>query len=209
MPKLPEPPNAKWLSDNVPADVHLLHAGTCLWRIYFRSGPYPSDWNVLRYYGPTRSRFDHHLLPPRVQERGILYASAEEGPACFAEVFQDSRVIDRARNEPWLVGFELTDAIEMLDLTFSWPTKAGASMAINTGPRPRAQRWARAIYDAYSTLHGVRYSSSMFGNRPLVALFERACHALPAQPLLHRSLLDPQLAIAVENAALACNYAIV
>ncbi|MGH7288205.1 MAG: hypothetical protein ACREI8_09345, partial [Myxococcota bacterium] len=87
--------------------------------------------------------------------------------------------------------------------------KAGASMVINTGQRPRAQRWARAIYDAYPALHGVRYSSSMFANRPLVALFERASHSLPAQPVLDRSLLDPHLAIAVENAALECNYAIV
>jgi len=32
-------------------------------------------------------------------------------------------------------------------------------MAIGTGPRPRAQRWSRAIYDAYPDLDGLYYLS--------------------------------------------------
>ncbi len=82
-------------------------------------------------------------------------------------------------------------------------------MAINSGPRPRAQRWARAIYDAYPTLHGIRYASSMLANQPLVALFERASHSIPTQPSFNRALSDPLLGDAIANAALKCNYKIV
>jgi hypothetical protein len=85
---------------------------------------------------PTNSRFDHHLPPSAVQDRGILYA-AITGMTPFAEVFQETRVIDRRRNAPWLVAFDLARPLELLDLTDSWPTRAGASMAINSGHGPK------------------------------------------------------------------------
>lgn len=65
-------------------------------------------------------------------------------------------------------------------------------MAINTGPRPRAQRWARAFYDAYES-DGMIYPSSMYGNAPAVALFERCQHALSRTPSFHRALAAPAL----------------
>ncbi len=65
-------------------------------------------------------------------------------------------------------------------------------MAINTSPRPRAQRWARAFYDAYE-IDGIIYPSSMYGNAPAVALFERCQNALSSTPTFHRALADPAL----------------
>ena len=66
-------------------------------------------------------------------------------------------------------------------------------MAINTGHRGRARAWARTFYDAYPTLHGLYYPSSMNGNEPAIALndrLERAgsmpagdCHQLPGYAL--------------------------
>ena len=81
-----------------------------LWRIYFRGGSYPATWNQMRYYGPVRSaRFDHHLDPPGVQERGILHAAAGDDAiaTCLAEVFQDTRMLMEGveveeRREWWL-----------------------------------------------------------------------------------------------------------
>lgn len=130
----------------------------------------------------------------------MLYA-ATTGPTGIAEVFQESRVIDRAGNDPALVSFEVARDLLLLDLTSSWPTRAGASMAINTGQRCRAQRWARAIYSAFPALDGIYYASSMYRNAPAVALFERAESAIPTRPTFHHPLSDLELDTALRNVA--------
>jgi hypothetical protein len=203
--KFPEPPAAADLAA-IAAEIRTLASGTELWRIYFRGGAHPTLWNGLRAFGPTpRGRFDHHLPPPRPQRRRVLYA-AEHGPTCLAEVFQDTRVIDRAGRDPWLVAFALRAELRLLDLTAAWPTRAGASMAISSGPRSRAQRWSRAIYAAYPEVQGIYFPSSMHGNRPAVALYERAATALPRAPSFHRPLLDPALLPVLERAAHELGY---
>lgn len=207
MPKFPEPPDAGELS-RVPLEERILVAGSILWRIYFRGGHHPSFWNTFRAYGPTRSRFDHHLAPPRAQERSILYGAAQ-GPTALAEVFQDTRLIDRAARDPWLVGFALLKPLRLLDLTGVWPTRAGASMVLGSGPRPRAQRWSRSIYQAYPEIAGLYYPSSMHANRPAVALYERAERALAPAPVFHRPLLDPALLPVLRHVALDIGYGLV
>ncbi len=208
MPKFPEPPPVDQLMQREPA-VKLLTAGTMLWRLYFRSGPHPGRWDQFRTYGPVRTaRFDHHHLPPHIQVRGILYA-ALHGPTCVAEVFQDARLVDRHRKDPWLVGFELSQDLRLLDLTGTWPTVAGASMSMSSGPRPRAQRWSRAIYGAYPQVQGLWYPSSMHANRPAVALYERATGAMPDNPSFHRALADPALLPPLRGIALEVGYGLV
>jgi hypothetical protein len=190
--KFPEPPSAADLAA-IPPELRVLPAGALLWRVYFRGGKHPTLWHAFRSFGPLRpGRFDHHVPPPRTQDRGIFYAAAE-GTTCLAEVFQDTRLIDRLARDPWLVAFALEAPVSLLDLTGAWPTRAGASTAIATGPRPRPQRWSRAIYEAYPAVQGLRYASSMHGNRPAVALYERATTALPPMPAFHRALRDPGL----------------
>jgi hypothetical protein len=164
-------------------------------------------WNAFRGYGPTSARFDHHLPPPHVQSRQVLYL-AENALTCFAEAFQETRTIDRSRNDPWLVCFELVRAVPLLDLTGPWPTRAGTSMAINSGPRPRARRWSQAIYAAYPAVEGLYYPSSMDANRPAVVLYERAVGALPSRPSFHRGLADPTLTPAIVRAAQRFNYVV-
>ena len=133
--------------------------------MYFRSGEHPSEWDSWRHYGPVDARFDHHVPPPHLQERGVLYCAVEI-VTCLAEVFQRRRLVDRYRGAPWLVGFELALDVALHDLSGTWPTAAGASMAIGTGPHARAQRWSRAIYDSYPAVQGLWYCSSMHANRP-------------------------------------------
>ena len=207
MAKFPEPPAAGQLAGIVP-EIRALPAGSRLWRVYFRGGRHPAFWDTFRTFGPTGSRFDHHLPPPHPQSRGILYA-ALAGPTCLAEVFQQTRVIDRTASDPWLVGFELSGDLRLLDLTDTWPTRAGASMALATGPRPRAQRWSRAIYEAYPQIHGLHYPASMHANLPSVALFERAAAAMPSAPVLHRPLVEPALLGALNRAARDLGYGLV
>ena len=208
MAKLPEPPPKATLESISPA-VATLQAGTKLWRIYFRDGKYPSTWDQMRHYGPVGSaRFDHHLDPPRAQERGILYAAPGDDAiaTCLAEVFQDTRLVDTRRNEPRLAAFALARDVSLLDLGGKWPTLAGASANINSGPRPRCRRWSRTIYNAYPKLMGLYYASSMNGNEPAVALYERASKAIARLPLFNRPLSDATLLLPLENKAAELGY---
>jgi len=204
MPKLPEPPARLTL----PAITTTLPAGTTVWRIYFTGGAHPAVWDTFRFFGPTLSRFDHHDPPPHVQAQGILY-TASEPTTCLAELFQMTRIIDRVSHGPWLVGLELQRDVVHLDLTGRWPTQAGASMAIHSGPRPRAQRWSRAIYAAYPHVEGLLYASSMHANQPAAALYERARAALPATPVFNRALADPALLNRLSAAATRLGYGMV
>jgi len=206
--KLPEPPPVAALRGVGPS-VATLRAGTRLWRIYFRGGSFPAGWNRLRYYGPISSaRFDHHLDSPGVHDRGILYAATGNDAiaTCVAEVFQDTHLVDTGRNDPWLAAFALVEDIALLDLGGKWPTEAGASANINSGPRPRCRRWSRAIYAAYPGLVGLYYASSMNANQPAIALYERASKALPSVPVFNRSLSDAPLLIPLKNIATGLGY---
>jgi hypothetical protein len=202
--KLPNSPSAARLAKLGPR-IKLLDSGTELWRIYFRSGEHQGSWNGFRFFGPLNARFDHHLPPPHDQERGVLYGATEVA-TCVAEVFQGKRILDRRRRDPWLVGFRLLREVSLHDLTGTWPTAAGASMAINTGPRSRAQAWSRAIYEGYASVDGMWYCSSMHANRPAVLLYERARDALSASPFFHRALADPLLFVPLKNAAAGLGY---
>ncbi|PYP42230.1 MAG: hypothetical protein DMD43_03670 [Gemmatimonadetes bacterium] len=206
MAKLPGPPPPGALAGRLPAEVKVLPRGTVLWRIYPRGGPHPGAWSQFRHFGPIATmRFDHHVLPPRTQARGILYA-AMRVYTCFAEVFQETRTIERSRNRPWLAGLALARAVALLDLTGAWATRAGASMALSTGRRDRARDWSRRIYEDYPAVEGLLYPSSMDGNRPAVVLYERARAALRERPIFHRALTDPALRAAVVKSALLFNY---
>jgi len=176
--------------------------------MYYRGGAHPTAWNRFRHWGPAPNmRFDHHSPPARTQVRGTVYGALRVY-TCFAEVFQETRTIERSRNRPWLVGLKLARAVSLLDLTSTWPTKAGTSMVVNSGRRDRARAWSLRIYEDYPMIDGLYYPSSMDSNQPAVALYERALGALPARPLFHRALADPALNSAIVKAALLFNYGV-
>ncbi len=208
MPKLPAPPSLAALRASQP-ELRVLPVGFELWRVHFAGGHRRTTWDTFRHYGPvTSSRFDPHLPPPRIQDRGVLYA-ADQIPTCLAEVFQVTRVIDRVLREPWLTGFRLARPVMVLDCTGAWPTRAGASMNLNSGPRNRARAWARAIYQAMPEVEGLYYASSMHSNQPCVTLFERALDAVPSKPTFHRPLAHPALTDRLRTAAAQLGYRIV
>jgi hypothetical protein len=208
LPKFPLPPPAEVLRDITP-EIRRLNAGTPVWRVYFRGGPHPGRWNLLRAFGPTTARFDHQLPDaagqPFEQDRAIQYL-ALDGITPLAEVFQDTRVIDRAARSPWLMACALAEDLELLDLTGSYPTRAGASMLINCGSRPRARAWSRAFYEAYPQIQGLYYASCMHRSSPSIALYERGAGAIPAHPAFHRALSDKALRMMLRNAAAELNY---
>jgi hypothetical protein len=197
---------------SVPPDIELLPAGTRLYRIYFRGGRHPRGWDHFRNFGPLpNARLDHHFEPPEAQERAILYAAIREDAiaTCVAEVFQETRLVDTRRYDPQLAAFSLVEDMSLLSLRDRWPTKAGASANINSGPRPRCQRWSRSIYDAYPDIAGLLYASSMNGNRPAVVLYERAARALPEAPDSNRPLSDAALLVPLERIASDLGYDLV
>jgi len=210
VPKLPDPPSVEALRAIEP-DIHRLPQGTVLARVYFTAGQYPTRWNDFRRYGPINARFDHHFPDrvgqPRDEERAILYC-ATSAVTCLAEVFQQTRRIDRARRAPWLAVFRVERDLALLDLSGTYPTRAGASMAINSGNRARARAWARAWYEAFPELHGIHYASSMHANEPAIALTDRATRAapLPRHPDFNRPLADDALLDVLKHAAARLNY---
>ena len=211
MAKLPEPPPVAAMRGITP-DVEILPAGARLYRIYFRGGGHPDGWNRFRNFGPLpNARFDHHTEPPGVQEPAILYAATgEEAIAtCVAEVFQETRLVDTRRHDLQLACFSLAEDVPLLSLRDRWPTRAGASANINSGSRPRCRRWSRTIYEAYPDICGLLYASSMNGNRPAVALYERAARALPEAPDFNRPLSDAALLVPLERIASYLGYDLV
>lgn len=194
MSKLPEPPTADKLRHSLEPDLEVLPEGTLLFRIYFVGTRHPSSWDEFRHFGPVRTaRFDHHPEPARIHEEvGILYLAAEV-KTCLAEVFQEGRTVDTRSGEPWLAAFRLTSDVPLLTLRGDWPTRAGASMNINSGPRPRCRRWSRSIHEAYSQAKGLLYASSMHANRAAIALYERAHDSIPASPEANMPLSHPGL----------------
>jgi hypothetical protein len=210
VPKLPAPPSVAALRA-IERDTVRLARGTALARVYFTAGPHPARWNQFRRYGPTNARFDHHVPDvrgrPVAQDRTILYC-ATNAVTCFAEVFQETRRIDRVRKAPWLAVFRLERDLELLDLTGAYATRAGASMAINSGNRVRARAWASAWYEAFPDLHGIRYASSMNANEPAIALTDRAAKLapLPAHPEFNRPLADDALLDVLKHAAARLGY---
>ncbi len=210
MSKFPEPPGVGALR-RITAETFELAAGTLLARIYFAAGPYPSHWNQFRRFGPTAARWDHHLPnpdgEPTEQDRAVLYC-APDIDTCTAEVFQATRRIDRIRNAPTLVVLALQEPVTLLDLRGAFVATIGASTAIHSGPRSRTRAWARQLYDAYPTLQGVYYGSSMNGYAPAVALNERATHAMPDHPLFHRALNDDLLVEVLQHIAVRLSYSL-
>ena len=202
MAKFPWPPPVDDLR-RIRPERRTLRSGSLVARIYARGGTFPSKWDEFRHAGPIASaRFDHHVPG---EERGVLYG-APAMVTCVAEVFQGTRVVDRAADDRCLCAFRTTRAVRLLDITGDWPTRAGASQAIAPGPRHRAQAWARAIYDAYRTVDGLWYPSSMHGGHPAVVLFERAADAVPHEPDLDVPLTHPGLLADLTRAANALGY---
>ncbi len=187
--KLGAPPSVRTLRDSrEPKHLRVIPRGHRLWHIYKRGGPHPTTWDSFRTYGPVDARFDHHTRPTRVQSRGILY-TATLIATCVAEFFQATRIVDLTRDEPWLAAHRAARDLCLLDLTSSWPTRAGSSTLLNNGPREYSRHWSAAIYAAYPDIDGLYYASSMYRLKPCIALYERAIDSVPPYPESDRPLV--------------------
>lgn len=177
-------------------------AGSQVVRVYSRGGDHPTQWNESRSFGPTTSRFDHHLPPPQGHlTRQIVYLTYGQQAlttAC-AERFQAADgtgvgPIDRVTGIPAVAIFPLASDLRLLDLSSGWVTQAGGNGAISSGSRPICQEWARAIYDAHGRkLDGLAYSSSVFPPGRCVAVWADPARVFGTPPTMTRDLDDTRL----------------
>lgn len=189
--KLPLPPAPEEL-DFPPEHVRLVSTDTVLWRVHRTSGDHVIAWNRLRHWGPAATmRFDPYEPPARVQERGVSYAALGV-PTALAEVFQQTRVVNSRRGMPYLTAWSPARPLTLLDLTGTWPIRAGASHAINTGRRDHCRAWARAVHTARPDLDGLWHQSSTTGG-DAVTLFTHAADSFPDRPRLSLPLDHPGL----------------
>lgn len=203
---LPAPPTR--LRDFAPRDseVIVLAAGAPVWRLYCRH-PHGTTWSTFRRAGPSdNARFDHHI-DDHTAGRSILYAAADPA-TCLAEVFQGTRVIDPFTNAPRLAEFTFVANLRLLDVSGPWITRAGGSMAINSGLRAAARCWSRAIYDAFPGIDGLGYASSMHANQPCYAFYDRAEPSLAAHPSFDEHLSHPELEPLLNRAVQTLGYAL-
>jgi len=209
MAKLPIEPDLERLRGLSPSIIQI-PSGTILHRVYRRGGEHPTIWNTFRHFGPSAARFDHHVRNdegrPQVQDRGIFYAATDIITA-IAEAFQDKRTVNRIINQPWLVSYALATGLTLLDLSDTFPVKAGGSMKLVSGASLYAQNWSRGFYDCYPEIHGIYHPSSLT-NRPVVAVYERVAslNPFPLTPQFHRALRDALLIEPIRNACKDIGY---
>lgn len=181
-----------------------------LWRIFVTTGDHALAWNELRHYGPLDDmRFDPHPLPKDRHDVGVLYSSTSPETA-FAEVFQDTRIIDRADKGRTLVSWTPTRDLMLLDLTTNFPVRNGAAAAMMMDDKRHTQNWARGIYEQLGTKVDGLWHLSSITSEPMVTLFSRTeVHAaFPIHPDTRAALADAAADVDVEIAADYLNYGV-
>ncbi|MEU2001785.1 RES family NAD+ phosphorylase [Rhodococcus sp. NPDC019627] len=182
-----------------------------LWRLHPTHGAHVLPWHGFRTHGPLL-RFDHHPRP-RADHLvyGIWYGASSPNGA-LAEVFQETRVIDRFHGTPYLSALTLDRPLTLLDLgEFSggtWPTRLGCNHSLDSGPHSQSQAWARTIHRAYPYVDGIAYRGR-FAGELCAALFERAADAFPTNPALSLPLSHVGLARRIDSAAVELGYQVV
>jgi hypothetical protein len=214
MARLPQPPDAAVLASVLRPDEDIvsIHPATRLVRVFTVAGRHPQQWNAFRRTGPLpHARFDTHPPGPRgrptdAPDHGVLYFGLSVR-TCVAEVFQDTSIVDRVTRRPFMVIVRPTRSLRMLDLAGLWPTRAGASQEISSGPRERTQEWARTIREAHPDLDGLWYRSSMDSGNPAVCLWDPpAADALPESPDALVPLDNPGLDVPLARICEELNY---
>lgn len=214
MARLPQPPDADVLASVLrpEEDIVSVHPATRLVRVFTVSGRHSQQWNGFRRTGPLpHARFDTHPPGPRgrptdAPSHGVLYFGLSVRTS-IAEVFQDTSIVDRVTRRPFLVVVRPTRTLRLLDLSGLWPTRAGASQEISSGPRERTQEWARAIRQAHPDLDGLWYRSSMDSGNPAVCLWDPpAAGALPDTPDALVQLDNPGMDVPLARICDELNY---
>lgn len=128
--------------------------------------------------------------------------TATTANTAFAEVFQESRMIDRDADGPVIAAWQPSRELQLLDLTSTWPVQNGASASMMMDDKANTQAWAQAIFAQFGGDIDGLYHQSSITNEPMVTLFLRVkvLDAFPKRPRLWVSLADDQANWLVEDA---------
>ncbi|MFW0790769.1 RES family NAD+ phosphorylase [Gordonia sp. CPCC 205333] len=207
---LPPPPSVADLKSTGIRSKEALTWKTSMpvWRVHATVGSHVLPWDAHRTWGPVL-RFDQHPLPVGEHPRyGIWYGAADPRGA-LAEVFQETRVIDRHTDAKYLTGLRFTRPLRLLDVggigVATWITRAGGNHGLDSAPHRRSQQWARAIHSAFDEIDGIAYRGRFAGGT-CVALFERTAGDFPANPLISLPLSHPGLEGRIATAAMDLGY---
>jgi hypothetical protein len=156
---------------------------------------------LARTFGPL-NRFDPHVRDRRAQPRdqrdgrGANYLSVTLACA-LAEAFPDERPEVAICPSARVVLAAPATEIRLLDLTGDGAMKIGAVGTLGSGNEPRrlTQRWARAIYEDYPAVTGIRYRAAHQGGIA-IAVWDRAgaLRVPPGTLAAPRALLDASMA---------------
>lgn len=153
-------------------------------------------------------RFDPQ--PPPIgtyPEIGVMYAATMPHTA-LGEVFQETRVIDRAFRSNAIVSWVPSRPLQLLDLTSNWPVVNGGAASMQMDDKRHTSAWAHAIDQQLGVdLDGLYHLSSING-LPLVTLFSRTerVPAFPARPKALALLTEPMADFLIEQAVRELGY---
>lgn len=161
----------------------------------------------MRQHGPlTSARFDPHPEPAGTRSMGIVYVAGDV-PTALAEVYQQTRVIQRGFRAAQLTAWFPTRTLRVLDLTDVWPTRAGASHSLNGGCKDYTRSWVRAVITAWPDLDGMVYTG--ITGRQCWVLYTPAADAFPSAPDFSQPLAAAALGPALASAARQVGYLVV
>lgn len=189
----------------LPADppVAVLASGARLVRIYGSR----RRWHDGRDWGPHHDgRFDHQTPPPGSGDGRTVWYASRSVLGAVAESFGREGFLDPAAGDRIAVA-RVVAPIPLIDLVGVAARRLGLTQEIaGTTDYQRTQEWARAFYDAYPDLSGIRWRGRQAGSI-CVVLTDR----LPRRSLaleFDSTVGDPRVWPRVARAAHRCRVRI-
>jgi hypothetical protein len=142
--------------------VHALRVGDRLVRFY---DPQRGRWDHPRNFGPLADqRFDHHVPPPGSDRTRTVWYAAQSLIGAVSEVFGRVGFLDRDAGQRVAV-VRAAAPIPLLDLVGLAARSVGLTQEIAaTTAYPVTQAWARAFYERYPHLAGLRWRGRQAGS---------------------------------------------
>ncbi len=184
--------------------VVTLRRGLSLVRFY---DPSWGGWDAHRFYGPLPDmRFDHHTPPCGIHPTRSVWYAATSLRGAVAEAFGRTGILDRSANVR-VVRACVEGSVRVLDLVGVAVRSVGLTQEIAvTTNFLLCQAWARAFYDQYPPVEGIRWRGRQVGSI-CVALKDRVT-------MTHLSsedyaLTEPEIWPRIARAARDCRFRII
>lgn len=185
--------------------VHMLQPRDRLVRFY---DPRHGRWDRARDFGPLGDvRFDHHLPPAGSDRTRAVWYAATSLIGALSESFGRIGFIDRDAGRRVALARAAT-TLPVLDLVGVGARSIGLTQEIAaTTDYPLTQAWARAVYERYPRLMGIRWRGRQAGSI-CVVMTER----VPSGALLlvaDHAIDDPAVWPRIARAARRCRIKVV